>query len=79
MQDGVPMACMAACVWLAWYCSLPYTGYHTHRPMAWMAWYGGLCVAWTSLRDVMLLTCSLADVTLVYHSGPSPASLNTLL
>ena len=26
----------------------------------------------------MLLTCSLADVTLVYHSGPSPATTGVL-
>ena len=40
--------------------------------------YGSLCVAWTSLLYVMLLTCSLADVTLVYHAGPSPATTGVL-
>ena len=42
--------------------------------------YGSLCVAWTSFRYVMLLTCSLADVTLVYtyHAGPSPATTGVL-
>ena len=39
--------------------------------------YGSLCVAWTSLRYVMLLTCSLA-VTLLYHAGPSPATTGVL-